>query len=66
MRTLPGYLSNLRVVPLQEADTGIFPIPTWGNFEQQFWVHFFPVNAEADTINALESTSLPPRRPDSR
>ena len=41
----------------QEADTGIFPIPTWGDFEQQFWVHFFPVNAEADAINALEGTS---------
>jgi len=41
----------------QEADTGVFPIQTWGDFEQQFWLHFFPVNAEADTINALEGTS---------
>ena len=41
----------------QKADTGVFPIPTWGNFEQQFWVHFFPVNAEADAINALEGIS---------
>jgi len=38
-------------------DTGIFPIQTWGDFEQQFWVHFFPVNMKADTINALEGTS---------
>jgi len=38
----------------QEADTGVFPIQTWGDFEQQFRIHFFPVNAEADTINALE------------
>jgi len=28
----------------QEVDTSIFPIPTWGDFEQQFQVHFFPVN----------------------
>ena len=35
----------------------IFPIRTWRNFEQQFRVHFFPVNAEADAINALEGTS---------
>jgi len=41
----------------QEVDTGIFPIQTWGDFEQQFWLHFFPVNAEADVINALEETS---------
>ena len=41
----------------QEADTGIFPIPTWGDFEHQFWVHFFPVNAEVDMINALEGAS---------
>jgi len=39
------------------ADTGVFPIRTWRDFEQQFQVHFFPVNAEADTINALEGTS---------
>jgi len=41
----------------QEADTGIFPIQTWGEFEQQFQLHFFPANAEADAINALEGTS---------
>jgi len=41
----------------QETDTGVFPIQTWGDFEQQFWVHFFPVNVEADTINTLEGTS---------
>jgi len=41
----------------QEADTGIFPIQIWGDFEQQFWLHFFPANAEADVINALEGTS---------
>ena len=41
----------------QEADTGVFPIRTWRDFEQQFWVHFFPVNIEADAINALEGTS---------
>jgi len=37
----------------QEADTGIFPIQTWGDFEQQFRLHFFPANA----INTLEGTS---------
>jgi len=41
----------------QEVDTGVFPIQTWGDFEQQFWLHFFPVNAEVDAINALEGTS---------
>jgi len=41
----------------QEADTGVFPIPTWGDFEQQFRLHFFPVNAEANAINTLEGTS---------
>jgi len=41
----------------QETDTGIFPIQTWGDFEQQFRIHFFPVNAEADAINALEGAS---------
>jgi len=41
----------------QEADTGIFPIPTWRDFEQQFQLHFFLVNAEADAINTLEGTS---------
>jgi len=41
----------------QEANTGVFPIQTWRDFEQQFRVHFFPANVEADTINALEGTS---------
>jgi len=41
----------------QEANTGVFPIQTWGDFEQQFRLHFFPANAEADAINALEGTS---------
>jgi len=41
----------------QEADTGVFPIQTWGDFEQQFRLHFFPANVEADAINALEGTS---------
>jgi len=41
----------------QEADTSIFPIPTWGDFEQQFRLHFFPVNVEVDAINTLEGTS---------
>jgi len=41
----------------QKVDTGVFPIQTWRDFEQQFWVHFFPVNMEADAINALEGTS---------
>jgi len=41
----------------QEVDTGIFFIQTWGNFEQQFQIHFFPVNAEAEAINALEGAS---------
>jgi len=44
-------------VVCQEVDTGVFPMQTWGDFEQQFWVHFFPVNAEADMINTLEGTS---------
>jgi len=39
------------------VDTGVFPIQTWGDFEQQFWLHFFPANVEADTINGLEGTS---------
>jgi len=41
----------------QEADIGVFPIRTWRDFEQQFQVHFFPANVEADAINALEGTS---------
>ena len=38
-------------------DTGVFPIQTWGDFEQQFRLHFFPVNVEANAINTLEGTS---------
>jgi len=41
----------------QEVDTGVFPIQTWRDFEQQFWLHFFPANVEVDAINALEKTS---------
>ena len=41
----------------QEANTGIFPIQSWTDFEQQFWSQFFPVNAEADAINTLEGSS---------
>jgi len=41
----------------QEADTGIFPIQSWVDFEQQFRSQFFPVNAEADAINTLEGLS---------
>jgi len=41
----------------QEADTSIFPIRSWTNFEQQFQSQFFPVNAEADAINTLEGSS---------
>jgi len=41
----------------QKVDTGVFPILTWGNFEQQFRLHFSPVNVEVDAINTLEGTS---------
>ena len=41
----------------QEVDTSIFPIQSWTYFEQQFRSQFFPVNAEADTVNALEGSS---------
>jgi len=41
----------------QEADTGIFPIQSWVDFEQQFQSQFFPVNAEVDAINTLEGSS---------
>ena len=41
----------------QEADISVFPIQTWRDFKQQFRLHFFPVNAEADAINTLEGTS---------
>jgi len=29
----------------------------WRDFEQQFQVHFFPVNVETNAINTLEGTS---------
>ena len=41
----------------QEADTSIFPIQFWTDFEQQFQSQFFLVNAEADAINTLEGSS---------
>ena len=41
----------------QEADTDVFSIQTWRDFEQQFRVHFFLVTMEADAINALEGVS---------
>jgi len=41
----------------QEADTGIFLIQSWTDFKQQFQSQFFPVNAEADAVNALEGSS---------
>jgi len=41
----------------QEVDTGVFPIQSWADFERQFWSQFFPVNAEADAVNALEGSS---------
>jgi len=40
----------------QEADTGVFPIQSWADFEQQFRSQFFPVNTEADAVNALEGS----------
>jgi len=41
----------------QEADTSIFPIQSWADFEQQFRSQFFLVNAEADAVNALEGSA---------
>ena len=41
----------------QEANTGVFPIQTWGDFKQQFRLYFFLVNVEVDAINTLEGTS---------
>jgi len=41
----------------QESDTGVFPIQSWADFEQQSRSQFFPVNAEADAINALEGSA---------
>jgi len=39
------------------VDTGIFPIQSWADFEQQFRSQFFLDNAEADAVNALEGFS---------
>jgi len=41
----------------QETDTGIFPIRSWTDFEQQFWSQFFLINVEADAVNTLEGSS---------
>jgi len=41
----------------QEADTGIFPIQSWADFERQFRNQFFLVNAKADAVNTLEGSS---------
>jgi len=41
----------------QEANTGIFSIRSWTNFELQFQSQFFLVNTEVDTINTLEGSS---------
>jgi len=41
----------------QEVDTGVFPIQSWADFERHFRSQFFPVNAEADAVNALEGFS---------
>ena len=40
----------------QEMDTGIFPIQSWTDFEQQFRSQFFLVNTEANAINTLEGS----------
>ena len=37
-------------------DTGIFPIRSWTDFEQQFRSQFFLVNTEANAINTLEGS----------
>jgi len=41
----------------QEVNTGVFPIQSWADFERRFQSQFFPVNAEADAVNALEGSS---------
>jgi len=41
----------------QESDTGVFPIQSWADFEQQFRSQFFPVNAEVDAVNTLEGSA---------
>ena len=54
---MTGHLTKHAPYIRQEADTGIFPIQSWAHFEQQFQSQFFPVNAEADTVNTLEGSS---------
>ena len=54
---MTGRLTKHAPYIRQEADTGIFPIQSWAHFEQQFQSQFFPVNAEADTVNTLEGSS---------
>jgi len=47
----------------QEADTGVFPIQTWGDFEQQFRVYFFPVNmvkGAKETISLAQAKDVVP------
>jgi len=41
----------------QEADTGIFSLQIWVDFDQQFWIQFFLVNTEVNAINSLEGLS---------
>jgi len=45
------YPPGPRAVPRQRRKQ------TWRDFEQQFQLYFFPVNAKADAINTLEGTS---------
>jgi len=47
----------------QEENTGVFPIQTWGDFEQQFWVYFFLVNVvkgEKGTISLAQAKDMVP------
>jgi len=39
------------------VDTGILPIQSWADFEQQFQSQFFPVNTKADAVNALKGSA---------
>jgi len=41
----------------QEVNTSVFPIQSWADFERHFQSQFFPVNAKADAVNALEGSS---------
>jgi len=47
----------------QEVDTGIFPIQSWVDFEQQFQSQFFPVNAEVSQTSfshiSTNSSTIP-------